>query len=83
MAGAWCYGLLNYTHFRGLNGIAIRFGRTICQPGSPMPTALIKKYNLTLATGHSTAQEDLMLIRQAHLMLIRQARKFGVVRIIG
>jgi hypothetical protein len=25
----------------------------------------MKKYNLTLATGHSPAQEDLMLIRQA------------------
>src|SRR5690349_2215359 len=35
---------------------------------------LIKKYNLTLATGHSTAQED--------LMLVREARKLGIDRII-
>jgi hypothetical protein len=35
---------------------------------------LIKKYNLTFATGHSTAQED--------LLLIREARKLGIDRII-
>ena len=35
---------------------------------------VIKKYNLTLATGHSTAQED--------LMLVREARKLGIDRII-
>jgi Family of unknown function (DUF6282) len=35
---------------------------------------VIKKYNLTLATGHSTAQED--------LMLVRAARRLGIDRII-
>jgi len=35
---------------------------------------LIKKYNLTLATGHSTAQED--------LLLTREARKLGIDRIV-
>jgi len=35
---------------------------------------VIKKYNLTLATGHSSAEED--------LMLIREARKLGIDRII-
>ena len=35
---------------------------------------VIKKHNLTLATGHSTAQED--------LMLIREARNLGIDRII-
>src|SRR5581483_9338409 len=35
---------------------------------------LIKKYNLTFATGHSTAQED--------LLLVREARKLGIERII-
>jgi hypothetical protein len=35
---------------------------------------VIKKYNLTLATGHSTAEED--------LMLVAEARKLGIDRII-
>jgi hypothetical protein len=35
---------------------------------------VMAKYNLALATGHSTAEE--------HLMLVREARKAGVTRII-
>jgi len=35
---------------------------------------VIKKYNLTLATGHSSAEED--------LMLVREARKLGIDRVI-
>ena len=35
---------------------------------------VIKKYNLTLATGHSTAEED--------LLLVSEARKLGIGRII-
>ena len=52
---------------------------SVSKDGALLPEVIevlkvIKKYNLTLATGHSTAEED--------LLLIREARKLGIDRII-